>query len=150
MKREWTGRGARMLAFGLTLALGASLAANAALAAQNKTLSANAMAQRQREMADVVSAMADIEVNLAKLLLASGAQQSVTLLGETAMLAQHVSSGLSRLPLRYETASGAMKFAGQMEDYALALAVQVSVGGMLTSDDEEQIAGLLTACRALN
>ena len=101
MKREWTGRGARMLAFGLTLALGASLAANAALAAQNKTLSANAMAQRQREMADVVSAMADIEVNLAKLLLASGAQQSVTLLGETAMLAQHVSSGLSRLPLRY-------------------------------------------------
>ena len=150
MKKEWTERGTRVLVFGLTLALGASLAANAALAQKNRTLSTSAMAQRQREMSDVVAAMADIEVNLAKLLLASGAQQSVALLGETAMLAQHVSSGLSRLPLRYETASGAMKFAGQMEDYALALAVQVSGGGMLTSDDEVQIAQLLTACRALN
>ena len=84
--------------------------------------------ERQRDMTDVVRAMADIEVNLEKLLIASGAAQNVAILGETALLAQHVETGLSRLPLDAEAASGAMKFAGQMGDYAMTLAEQVSGG----------------------
>ena len=150
MKQEWKQGAPRVLAFALTLALGASLAINMAQAAHNRALSAEQTAQRQREMADVTAAMADIEVNLAKLLLASGAEQSVALLGETALLAQHVESGLTRLPIGAEQAGSMMKFAGQIGDYAMTLAAQASRGGMLTSDDETQISQMLTACRALN
>ena len=150
MKQEWKQGAPRVLAFALTLALGASLAINMAQAAHNRALSAEQTAQRQREMADVTAAMADIEVNLAKLLLASGAEQSVALLGETALLAQHVESGLARLPIGAEQAGSMMKFAGQIGDYAMTLAAQASRGGMLTSDDETQISQMLTACRALN
>ena len=105
--------------------------------------------QQQREMADVIAAMADIEVNLSKLLVASGARQSVSLLGETALLAQHVESGLSRLTAGERTTGDAMKFAGQMGQYSLALAAQVSDGGMLTGEDERQIENMMQACHAL-
>ena len=139
-----------VLVFSLGLALCASLGANVYLGRARKQLHNQMASARQRELTDVVAAMADIEVNLQKLLIASGAAQSAQLLGETALLAQHVESGLSRLPMRYETASRAMKFAGQMGQYALVLASQMSDGGMLSSGDEAQIGGLLTACRALN
>lgn len=135
------------LMFAVLLCL--SLGVNAAQSVRNRRLSERISTQSQREMSDVLAAMADIEVNLAKLLIASGASQSVTLLGETALLAQHVESGLSRLPLRYETASGAMKFAGQIGDYAMTLASQVSGGSMLSSDDERQLGQLLGACHEL-
>lgn len=125
------------------------LAASGGLVIQNSRLRAQIVNQSQREVADVVAAMADIEVNLAKLLLASGAQQSVSLLGETAILAQHVESGLSRLPIGAETTSEAMKFAGQMGQYSLTLAEEISGGRVLTGDDEQQLAGMMTACRAL-
>ena len=59
-------------------------------------------------------------------------------------------TGLSRLPLGAEAASGAMKFAGQMGDYTMTLAAQVSGGAMLTTEDERQIEGMLTACQGLN
>ncbi len=125
------------------------LALTAVLGVQNSRLRAQLVNQSQREVADVVAAMADIEVNLAKLLLASGAPQSVSLLGETAILAQHVESGLSRLALEAETTSEAMKFAGQMGQYSLTLAEQISGGRVLTGEDEQQLAGMMTACRAL-
>ena len=89
-----------------------SLGVNAAQSADNRALKTRLSMERQRDMTDVVSAMADIEVNLQKLLIASGASQSVNLLSETALLAQHVENGLSRLPLSHEAAAGAMKFAG--------------------------------------
>ena len=144
----WKRRNILLIALGLALCV--SLGANAYLGAQRRQMQTEVMTQRQRELSDVVAAMADIEVNLQKLMIASGAAQSTELLGETALLAQHVESGLSRLPMRYEAAQSAMKFAGQMGQYALALAVQMSGGGMLTTHDEEQIGGMITACRALN
>lgn len=127
-----------------------SLGVNAAQSVDNRALKTRLSMERQREMTDVVSAMADIEVNLQKLLIASGASQSVNLLSETALLAQHVENGLSRLPLSHEAAAGAMKFAGQMGDYVMTLAAQVSGGGMLTTSDEAQIEQLLSACQGLN
>lgn len=127
-----------------------SLGVNAAQSADNRALKTRLSMERQRDMTDVVSAMADIEVNLQKLLIASGASQSVNLLSETALLAQHVENGLSRLPLSHEAAAGAMKFAGQMGDYVMTLAAQVSGGGMLTTSDETQIEQLLVACQGLN
>jgi len=139
-----------LLIISLGAALCASLAANVYLGAQRRLLYTQVTTQRQRELADVVAAMADIEVNLQKLMIASGAAQSVELLGETALLTQHVESGLSRLPMRYEAAQDAMKFAGQMGQYTMALAVQMSEGGMLTSEDERQLGGMLSACRELN
>lgn len=77
-------------------------------------------------------------------------QQSVSLLGETALLAQHVESGLARLPLNVQTAAEAMKFAGQMGQYTMALVTQVSSGGMISSEDERQLEDMMTACRQLN
>ena len=127
-----------------------SLGVNAAQSADNRALNMRLSMERQRDMTDVVSAMADIEVNLQKLLIASGASQSVNLLSETALLAQHVENGLSRLPLSHEAAAGAMKFAGQMGDYVMTLAAQVSGGGMLTTSDEAQIEQLLVTCQGLN
>ena len=127
-----------------------SLGVNAAQSVDNRALKTRLSMERQRDMTDVVSAMADIEVNLQKLLIASGASQSVNLLSETALLAQHVENGLSRLPLSHEAAAGAMKFAGQMGDYVMTLAAQVSGGGMLTTSDETQIEQLLSACQGLN
>lgn len=127
-----------------------SLGVNAVQSADNRALKTRLSMERQRDMTDVVSAMADIEVNLQKLLIASGASQSVNLLSETALLAQHVENGLSRLPLSHEAAAGAMKFAGQMGDYVMTLAAQVSGGGMLTTSDEAQIEQLLSACQGLN
>ena len=135
-------------AFALLFAL--SLGANAALGAQKQALKTQLAMERQRDMTDVVAAMADIEVNLQKLLIASGASQSVTLLGETALLAQHVETGLSRLPLSAQASGSAMKFAGQMGEYVMTLATQVSGGGALSADDERQIEGLLSACQGLN
>lgn len=139
-----------LLALTLGLALCVSLGANAYLSMEKKKLHAQVMGARQRELTDVVAAMADIEVNLQKLLIASGAAQSAQLLGETALLAQHVESGISRLPMRYETAQSAMKFAGQMGQYAMSLASRMSAGSMLSSGDEAQLGSMLDACRALN
>lgn len=127
-----------------------SVGVNAVQSARVRSLRTRLSAQRQRELADVVRAMADIEINLQKLLIASGASQSAQLLGETALLAQHVENGISRLPMRMETAADAMKFAGQMGDYVMALARQVSGGSMLSGTDEAQIEGLLAACQGLN
>ena len=146
--RIWSRR--RVLTTVLGVALCLSLAANAYLSAANRRVSAQLGAQRQQALADVVSAMADIEVNLKKLMIASGASQSVSLLGETALLARHVETGLSQLPMRYEGASDAMKFVGQVGQYALALAVRLSDGSMLSNEDERQLAGMLGACQALN
>ena len=147
-KLHLTRRNALPLALGLALCI--SLGANVYLGAQRRRLHAQVMGERQRELTDVVAAMADIEVNLQKLLIASGAAQSAQLLGETALLAQHVESGLSRLPMRYETAQSAMKFAGQMGQYAMGLASRMSDGRMLSSGDEKQLGSMLDACRALN
>jgi len=132
----------------LALCLSAGVHAAQALSLRETRMQLNM--ERQRDMTDVVRAMADIEVNLEKLLIASGAAQNVELLGETALLAQHVETGLARLPLGEETAAGAMKFAGQMGDYAMTLAAQVSGGGNLSADDERQIEGMLAACQGLN
>ena len=133
----------------LALLLGLALGVCAFLGVRNQRLRTELVMQHQREMADVVAAMADIEVNLAKLLLASGAPQSVSLLGETAVLSQHVESGLARLPLNAERTADAMKFAGQMRQYTRTLAEQISAGRMLTGTDEDQLTGMMTACRAL-
>jgi len=139
---------------GLSAVLGVllcvSLGVNAAQSAKNGALETRLAMERQRDMTDVAQAMADIEINLQKLLIASGASQSVELLGETALLAQHVENGLSRLPLSVEAASDAMKFAGQMGDYVMTLAAQVSGGEMLSLHDETQIESLLSACQGLN
>ena len=141
-------RNAPAAAFALLFAL--SLGVNAAQSAEKQALQTRLDMERQRDMTDVVAAMADIEVNLQKLLIASGASQSVTLLGETALLAQHVETGLSRLPLSAQASGSAMKFAGQMGDYTMTLAKQISGGSMLSSSDEAQIESLLDACRGLN
>lgn len=140
-----------MRPFTVTLAvlLCLSLGVNAVQSTRNRRLYARISTQNQREMSDILAAMADIEVNLAKLLIATGAQQSVTLLGETALLAQHVESGLARLPLREETASGAMKFAGQIGDYVMTLATRVSGGRLLSGEDERQLSQMRDACHAL-
>ena len=145
---KWSRR--RILTVTLGAALCLSLAANVYLSANNRRVNAQLGAQRQQALSDVVSAMADIEVNLQKLMIASGAAQSVSLLGETALLARHVETGLSQLPMRYEGASDAMKFVGQVGQYALSLAVQLSDGSMLSDEDERQLAGMLGACQALN
>ena len=129
-KGTWSRR--QMLTAVLGVALCLSLAANAWLSAGTRRLNAQLSAQRQQALSDVVSAMADIEVNLQKLMIASGASQSVSLLGETVLLARHVETGLSQLPMRYEGASDAMKFVGQVGQYALSLAVELSDGSMLT------------------
>ena len=144
MKRTYA---AGMLA---AMILGVSLLGNAVQYTRNRTLADSLAMQRQRELSDIADAMNDIEINLQKLLVATGASQSVTLLSDTALLAQLVESGLARLPLEVNTAADTMKFAGQMGQYAMALATQVSSGGMLTGEDERQLTQLLTACRALN
>ncbi|MBR5288266.1 MAG: germination protein YpeB [Clostridia bacterium] len=130
--------------------LGASLIGNAVFYARSTVLERELQMQRQREITDIADAMSDIEINLQKLLIACGAAQSVELLSRTALLAQQVENGLSRLPLEINTAANAMKFTGQMGDYAIALAAQVSGGSMLSGDDEQRLRQLLEACRSLN
>ena len=149
MNKRRMSRGMQLSAlFGVLLCL--SLGVNAVQSVSNNRLKTALSMERQRELTDIARAMADIEINLQKLLIASGASQSVALLGETALLAQHVETGLSRLPLSLEASLGAMRFAGQMGDYVLTLAAQVSGGSMLTAEDETQIESLLTACQGLN
>ena len=130
--------------------LGMSLSVNGVLLRRNHALASSLQMQRQREMADVADAMNDIEINLQKLIVAAGAAQSVSLLSDTAVLAQMVESGLSRLPIHADAAADTIRFAGQMGQYAMALATQVSAGGMLSGEDERQLSALLAACRALN
>ena len=146
--KKWTRSMQMSSVFGVLLYL--SLGVNAVQSAQANRLEMRLAMELQRELTDVAQAMADIEINLQKLLIASGASQSAQLLGETALLAQHVEAGLSRLPLGAQTAADAMKFAGQMGDYAMTLSAQVSGGSMLSSTDETQIEGLLAACQGLN
>lgn len=142
-------RGAKLsMVFAVLLCL--SVGCNAVQSAKIVSLRTCLLMERQRGLADVARAMADIEINLQKLLIASGASQSAQLLGETALLAQHVQTNISRLPMSMETAADAMKFAGQMGDYVMTLAKQVSDGSMLSSADEAQIESLLAACQGLN
>lgn len=141
-------KGAQVMLAALTVMLCLSIGASGVFRLREANVRREMAMQQQREMADVIAAMADIEVNLSKLLIASGARQSVSLLGETALLAQHVESGLSRMAVSEQTAGDAMKFAGQMGQYSLALAAQVSDGGMLTGDDERQIEDMMQACHA--
>ena len=145
---DWDGGRTLTVTFALLFVL--SLSANAAQAAEARALRLHVEMEQQRNMAEVVGAMADIEVNLQKLLLASGARQSAELLGETALLAQHLEGGLARLPAEDSGTGDAMKFAGQMGDYIMTLASQVSGGGMLSTRDEKQLEGLLAACQGLN
>ena len=142
-------RGTSIMLAALTALLCLSVGASGVFRLREAEMRREMAMQQQREMADIVAAMADIEVNLSKLLIASGARQSVSLLGETALLAQHVESGLSRMTSQEQTTGDAMKFAGQMGQYSLALAAQVSDGGMLTGDDERQIEDMMQACHAL-
>ena len=130
--------------------LGISLMGNAVQYVRGKALRDHLLTQRRREMADIADAMSDIEINLQKLVLTTGAAQSVPLLSDTALLAQMVESSIARLPLEVSEAENAIKFAGQMGDYTLSLAAQVSGGGMLTGEDEERLSSLLDACRTLN
>ena len=146
--KTWNWSAQLAVLFGVLLCL--SLGVNAAQSVSTGKLRLQLSMERQRDLTDVARAMADIEVNLQKLLIASGASQSAQLLGETALLAQHVESGISRLPMHMETAAQAMKFAGQMGDYVMTLAKQVSGGSMLTKTDETQIEDLLVACQGLN
>ncbi|MBQ7785247.1 MAG: germination protein YpeB [Clostridia bacterium] len=146
VKADW--KTAMVFSFAVLSCL--SLAGNVRQHMKCSALSAQLTMQRQRDMTDVVSAMADIEVNLEKLLIASGAMQSAELLGKTALLAQHVETGLSRLPLSAQTSLSTMRFAGQMGDYAMTLAAQVSAGRVLSAEDERQIESMLTACQGLN
>ncbi|MBQ8620551.1 MAG: germination protein YpeB [Clostridia bacterium] len=142
-------RGAKLaMIFGVLFCL--SLGVNAVQSARMQKLRLSLSMERQRDLSDVARSMADIEINLQKLLIASGAGQSARLLGETALLAQHVESGISRLPMSMETAADAMKFAGQMGDYVMTLAREVSAGRVISSTDEAQIEGLLAACQGLN
>jgi len=142
-RRSAAGLAAAML-------LGASLAGSAFFYTNSKMLERELQMHHQREMTDIADAMSDIEINLQKLLIASGAAQSVDLLSRTALLAQQVENGLSRLPLDMDTAADAMKFTGQMGDYAISLAAQVSGGSMLSGEDEQRLDQLLSACRSLN
>ena len=48
-----------------------------------------------------------------------------------------------------QTTGSAMKFAGQMGQYSLALAAQVSGGRMISGSDEKQIESMRKTCRAL-
>jgi len=146
--RRWKRSDQLAAVFGVLLCL--SIGVIGVQSTRIKALNMRLSMERQRDLADVVRAMADIEVNLQKLLIASGASQSAQLLGETALLAQHVESGISRLPMSMETAEDAMKFAGQMGDYVMTLARQVSGGSVISSTDEKQIEGLLAACQGLN
>ena len=140
----------KIIAIGvLSVLLGAAVGACGAFALREANMQREAMARQQRDMADIVAAMADIEVNLSKLLVVSGARQSVELLGETALLAQHVESGLAHMDAGEQTTGSAMKFAGQMGQYSLALAAQVSGGGMISGSDEKQIESMRRTCRAL-
>ena len=142
-------KGLRVMLAAVTVMLCLSIGAGGVFRLREAEMRQEMAMQQQREMADIVAAMADIEVNLSKLLIASGARQSVSLLGETALLAQHVESGLSRMAVSEQTTGDAMKFAGQMGQYSLALAAQVSDGGMLTGDDERQIENMMQACHTL-
>lgn len=69
----------------LTVMLCLSIGASGVFRLREANVRREMAMQQQREMADVIAAMADIEVNLSKLLIASGARQSVSLLGETAL-----------------------------------------------------------------
>lgn len=140
----------RIIAIGvLSVLLGAAVGVCGAFALREVKMQRETVARQQRDMADIVAAMADIEVNLSKLLVVSGARQSVELLGETALLAQHVESGLAHMEAGEQTTGGAMKFAGQMGQYSLALAAQVSGGGMISGSDEKQIESMRKTCREL-
>ncbi|MFR5786046.1 MAG: hypothetical protein ACLUHE_02160 [Christensenellales bacterium] len=100
--------------------------------------------QQRREMADVIAAMADIEVNLSKLLMASGARQSVSLLGETAIA--RAACGKRPFPPDGGRAGDGRRDEIRRADEgstSLALAAQVSDGGMLTGDDERQIEDMM-------
>ena len=140
----------RIIAIGvLSVLLGASVGVCGAFALREVEIQRETVARQQRNMADIVAAMADIEVNLSKLLVVSGTRQSVELLGETALLAQHVESGLAHMDAGEQTTGSAMKFAGQMGQYSLALAAQVSGGGMISGSDEKQIENMRRTCREL-
>ena len=68
----------KIIAIGvLSVLLGAAVGACGAFALREANMQREAMARQQRDLADIVAAMADIEVNLSKLLVVSGARQSV-------------------------------------------------------------------------
>ena len=70
-------KGAQVMLAALTVMLCLSIGASGVFRLREANVRREMAMQQQREMADVIAAMADIEVNLSKLLIASGARQSV-------------------------------------------------------------------------
>ena len=100
----------KIIAIGvLSVLLGAAVGACGAFALREVNMQREAMARQQRDLADIVAAMADIEVNLSKLLVVAGARQRVELLGETPLLAHHLESGLAHMDAGEQTTGSAIK-----------------------------------------
>lgn len=116
----------------------------------NRTLALQAAAVRQRALLEVAGALSDMEIRIEKLLVASGPQQTVSLLGEIARQAESAQASLAQLPLRHTAVSSTTKLVGQVSDYALTLSGRVAGGSMLSSDDLTQWEALLKTCDGLN
>ena len=114
-----------------------------------RTLTLQAAAVRQRALLEVAGALSDMEIRIEKLLVASGPQQTVSLLGEIARQAESAQASLAQLPLRHTAVSSTTKLVGQVGDYALTLSGRVAGGSMLSSDDLTQWEALLKTCDGL-
>lgn len=134
----------------LTLALLASLGLNVYQRNTEKTLRTQIIGIRQRALIEAVDAMQDVEVRLSKLLVSSGASQSVQLLNQTAKQAQEVEQNLSQLPMRHEAVSGTITFVNQLGAYADTLSKKILSGAILSNDDAEQVTSLVESCAQLN
>ncbi|MDR3050890.1 MAG: germination protein YpeB [Oscillospiraceae bacterium] len=115
-----------------------------------QTLRQQVATAQQRAMLEVLSTLSDIEMRLSKLLVSSGAVQGEKLLGDLVRQAEGVQSNLSQLPLRHEAISGTMKFVNQLGDYAGVLSQNITQGRPLSSQDLQQLEGMLANCAQLN
>lgn len=76
-----------------------------------------------------------VSVNYRKLLVASGSERMLSLLGEISRQCQGASSNLALLPLGQETTSATLKFINQAEDFAETLSAKIAAGDGVSSED---------------
>ena len=134
----------------LAALLTVSVTLNVTQRQKEQALRAQIVGIRQRALIEAVDALQDVEVRLSKVLVSTGAAQSVSLLSQTARQAGEAQQNLSQLPLRHAAVSDTMTFVNQVGDYAQVLSEKILTGAVLSQTDTEQIAALLSGCAQLN
>ena len=112
-------------------------------------LADTADATMRRALYESAELLGGLQGSLLKLPASSSAAQEQLLLSDIARQAFGVQENLAVLPADAYRLQGALKFVNQVQDYAEVLTARIAQGGVISAEDERQIASMAESALAL-